>query len=760
MAPNPQKQTKFAVGFLANNAVDTFESFVLSVLCDLLLDNKRGMLHRELIESQLASSFFPYSGYEKGDLLRNVTAIILGLSGVDYDQKDNVEKVMWETLHWIAETGFNRSDIDSIINRMEIHMKHVSPSFGQALVMSMVPRWVHGIDPCEALQISQHIAQLKQLLHTNPNFMEHKLRQYIINNDRRVSMVMRPYEQYTRHVEQEERKFRESRKREICTTETARKELQQQTQLLLEFQQTRNMQNRSDILPCLQLHEISTDIGYRAASDIRCQKGEDFEVFYNYAPSNGLVYMTLFYEIPLEHIPLEMLQYLPLFTYVLPRLGAGNMSRDVQSSQIDLYTDGIDVSLRVLPTITYTSESITSSSGKATLGISISSTSLSVNVARMISLAEDIATLPHLNNTAQIRILLEELASTMSNSLTISGHAFAERLASKHLTEQDWLNEKLGGISFIQFLKQRVSQMQKDEHTQQNQQQQHEQHEGTSIEHISKAFKHFLSLSFRTGVKALITCEKIDMGRVYEPITGALKRIVSHHHHASSTVKQQTLPTINARSFMSQGNTRVAVPLSFPVNFVATATFTVHFADNKQDHAALRVATQLLFPKLHREIREIGGAYGTRSAISMSGVFFMSTYRDPNIVRSLQVFNESIAWLCDNSAETITDQQLLEAKLGVFQREDAPVAFHQRPDPFFYNNLYDLERQEYRQYLLSVSAADIERVCSKYLTQPHALTGQAVIGSSEAIAQTQFNDSHTEDQQSSQTWVKLTTLGS
>jgi len=48
---------------------------------------------------------------------------------------------------------------------------------------------------------------------------------------------------------------------------------------------------------------------------------------------------------------------------------------------------------------------------------------------------------------------------------------------------------------------------------------------------------------------------------------------------------------------------------------------------------------------LHREVREKGGAYGGgASAAPVEGVFAMSSYRDPNVLKTIETFKNAAEW--------------------------------------------------------------------------------------------------------------------
>jgi Zn-dependent M16 (insulinase) family peptidase len=91
------------------------------------------------------------------------------------------------------------------------------------------------------------------------------------------------------------------------------------------------------------------------------------------------------------------------------------------------------------------------------------------------------------------------------------------------------------------------------------------------------------------------------------------------------------------------------------------------------DAAALMVLAKLLRANfLHREIREKGGAYGGLAGNdSEGGLFSLLSYRDPHLIRTLDVYREAIDWACSGD---FSDEMIKEAVLAVFGDMDRPLS--------------------------------------------------------------------------------------
>lgn len=165
--------------------------------------------------------------------------------------------------------------------------------------------------------------------------------------------------------------------------------------------------------------------------------------------------------------------------------------------------------------------------------------------------------------------------------------------------------------------------------------------------------------------------------------------------------------------------------MSIPVYYCAKALPTVPYTH--QDYAALRVLSRVLSSKyLLPVVREQNGAYGAGAKISYEGLFNFFSYRDPNSVKTLEVFDSSADWL---SRFPIDDQVLFEAKLGVLQQTDVPIApVDQGMEAFRYRISRELFAQ-HRQQVLATTKDDLVRVSEKYL-RPGKIenVGRCVLG--------------------------------
>ena len=116
------KQTKFIISYLTNHISDPFESLVMSMLSQLLLDDPRGALYKSLISSGIARDFFDYNGYQTD---YSETHFTIGVSGILKNETTKIEEVIKKTLLDVSKKGFPKKDIEALLNRIELNFKSV-----------------------------------------------------------------------------------------------------------------------------------------------------------------------------------------------------------------------------------------------------------------------------------------------------------------------------------------------------------------------------------------------------------------------------------------------------------------------------------------------------------------------------------------------------------------------------------------------------------------------------------------------------------
>ncbi|CAK7320721.1 Presequence protease, mitochondrial [Vulpes lagopus] len=704
LAADSSKQTTVGVSFLLPDITDTFEAFTLNLLSSLLISGPNSPFYKALIESGLGTDFSPdvgYNGYTREAYFS------VGLQGISEQDTQSVRDIIDRTIEEVIEKGFKEDQIEALLHKIEIQMKHQSVSFGLTLTSYIASCWNHDGDPVQLLKLGSLVARFRQCLKENPQFLQEKVKQYFKNNPHKLTLSMTPDDKYP-----EKQAQMETEKLKQKVNSLSPKDKQQIYEKGLELQDQQSRPQDASCLPALKVSDIEPTMSFTEL-EVALAAGET-PVQYCAQPTNGVVYFRAFAS--LHTLPNELRPYVPLFCSVLTKLGCGLLDYREQAQQIELKTGGMTVSPHVLPDDAHLD--------MYEQGMLFSSFCLDRNLPDMMHLWSEIFNSPCFEEEEHFRVLVKMCAQELSNGIPDSGHLYASVRASRTLTPTGDLQETFSGMEQVKLMK-RIAEMtdlgpvlRKLPHIQK-----HVLHRDNmrcsmnatpqQMSLAEKAVEKFIrSLSWSKKEQEPV-CPYV----VEKPAPGG-SSVSSHVSGPRVLRKLITDPTFKP----CQTKTHFLLP--FPVNYVGECIRTAPFTD--PDHASLKILARLMTAKfLHTEIREKGGAYGGGARLSRDGVFTLYSYRDPRSTETLQSFSEAVEWA---KAGRFTQQDIDEAKLSVFSVVDAPVAPSDRGLDHFLCGLSDEMKQVHREQLFAVSREGLINVSTKYLGVGKSTHGLALLG--------------------------------
>jgi Zn-dependent M16 (insulinase) family peptidase len=689
MATDPKKQTKVAVSFLTNDCADSRETFAMSFLCGLLLDDPRGPFYKNIIEKGIAPDFAPGTGYSSSH--RDATFTI-GFQGIKEKNVEMVEQAIEETFEQVARNGIPDSLIQTALHSLELSVKKKSPNFGVELCYPIVSNWIHSQDPANILHINEQVSDLKKRI-ADPNFLKSLVTKYFIGNPHKVTVVMNPDEKHTEKQKQYEQE--RIQKIEQTMTEADKDKIIEDT---IKMEQTKvDLEKNKTCLPSITI----TDIPRIIVDPVNVQRVSTLPIHTSREVTNGIVYCSVQVPLSLNAIPQDLHPLLPVFGGALTKMGARDMDSDKLIEQTELYTGGIHASFSLVPSLTDTTQVIPV--------MKIGSLCLERNVEKMVDLIHAIITEPKLDsNPAFLKSLIDQSAMEFQSTVVQSGHTFAKRAAAASLTQYDNWDDKISGLQGLNFLNNLANT---------------DDLSGIA-DQLQELTKHLL---VKKDMKILYTSDPETSSK--------LVKVFESFHQSIPESSQSTVLNNHSSAFPPQGkNTYVKLPTA--VSFVAQSLLTAPFASMDSIH--LRIASHLINSlHLHQEIREKGGAYGSSASESMNGTFSFTSYRDPNAVRTIKIFSNVADWV---ENKQFTELELQEAKLQVFQALDAPSSPHSRAASLFTYGITDELRQQRRDAIFATTAEDIKRVCNKYLRQE--LRSNAILGDENEIPEEIVNSNN------------------
>jgi len=665
---DPAGRSMVQLAWLTCPIGDTFARMATGILAGLLLGDPATPLYQALLDSRLGQNLAPGTGYH--DDYRD-TVFAVGLQGTEPDRVEAVEQVILDTLARVADEGFPSERVEAALHQFEFSSREVSGDqypYGLSLLMRFLGPWLHADDPLSPLELEQTLAALRRAA-ADPGFFPGLIRHQLLGNPHRVTLLLRPDRQ---HAEREEQALQQRLAAAAqALDESARQQL---VAVAAELQHSQEIQEDTSCLPTLELADIDP-LEPRVPFSVAPPGGVPSYRFEQ--PTNGITYLSLQFDS--GGLPPELRRWLPLFCALLPQIGAAGQDYLAIARRITAVTGGIRLGTNLLEDPT--------DLDRARAVVDLRAKALDSRQGAMSDLLTDLLTAPDFTDLERLRTVIGQVRVTLENSIPGSGHSYAARAAAAGLTPTARLREEWAGMSQVRLIQQAAALDQ------------------NGLAELADQFRSIAALLLTARrAAAAVTAEPAALASMASPLAALLAALPAGN-----------APVATATGLATPLPRAIAWSVNVPLAYVARVFRTVAYGH--RDAATLLVLAKLLRANyLHREIREKGGAYGGMAGFNADGgLLSLLSYRDPHLLRTLEVYRQAIDWACQGE---FTDEMLREAILAVFGELDRPLSPGGRGHREFLCQQQGLTmalRQAMRDRILAVSRADLATAAQRYL---------------------------------------------
>lgn len=670
-----EKQTKTSLTWKCGEPTDLYETFLLKILGNLLLDGHDSIMYKGLIESGLGHDFSVNTGVESMTAANFLTVGIQGSQNVE-----EFKSKVFDLFREFIENDVDSNKVDAIIHQLELSKKDQKADFGLQILYSILPGWTNGIDPIEGLEFDELIGRLKSDFKENgTKIFKNILDKYIIDQPY-FHFTMKGSEEFSSKLAAEESTKLDKKLKEL--DETDRKAIFERG-LLLEAAQ--NHKEDLSCLPTLGVADISRKVD---TYDLNTNAN----ITVRNTATNGISYIRG-KKLINDMIPLELYPFLSLFAASLTHLGTKTTPYGAIDNEIKLHTGGISTNISVNADPTTLQPNLYFDMS----GFSLNEKSDYIfKFLKTILLETDFST-----HKDKLKVLINSIASSNTSHIADSGHTVARSFASGHLSTVAAIQEHISGVEHYKLISRLCSIMNDDKLFQ--------------SEVIDKLvmLQRIIVNSQNMEFFASVDCEAQE-NKIRKEVDYFVSTLPNTSSDISGAIQTACVPRYS--------DSRVLNLIKFPFQVHYTAQAYNGVSYTHKDGAALQVlANMLTFKHLHKEIREKGGAYGGGATFSaLSGIFSYYSYRDPNPLASIQTFEKSASYVLNDAKWTKSD--LDESKLSIFQQVDAPISPKSEGSTFFNLGVTDEMRQVRREQLLDTSLLDIHRVAERYILPNKSIT--------------------------------------
>lgn len=681
LAPDEDPTDKAIMGFawLTCLIQEQQENLALSVLQIILLDTDASPLKMALLKSGYCKQINYFIDSEINEVPLGIT-----MRGCDPSKADAIEELIRLTLKDIVHTGIPLELVENAIHQLEFARSEITGDqapFGLSLFFRSGLLKQHGVDPEQGLIIHGLFEKIRQNTLSDPFYFSHLIKKYMLDNPHFVRIVMLPDKELQAQEEAEEKKMLDLIKNSLSSNQ--KEHIIKKTKELAAFQEEQENVD-SDILPKISSKEIP--LTSRDFSLIKEKVGV-LEVYHHNTFTNDIIYADLVLNLP--NLTIEELPYLRLLTVVLTQMGCNGRNYIENLDYMQGHTGGIGAGISLnMQAKDYNQFSPTFNlRGKA----------LHRKSQKLFSLMQEIIDSTHLDDLGRLKEILFKHFTGLESRINQSALKYAINLSSSALSVPSMLANDLYGLPYFWKLRDIVQNFDK---------------QGPELlARLQDMLKKIMTFE---NPDLVITCD----AKMYDEV----KR---HGFYGLKDLKVTPRPNwkanFNTPSVPSQGLT-IASSVAF-IGKVLPSVSYVH-----PDAPGLNLSSYLFDNlTLHPRIREQGGAYGGGAVSSpMTGQFYFYSYRDPNILKTLHAFEESINIVVEGDFD---ESSVEEAKLEMIQAFDSPVAPGSRAEMAYgwYREGRTLEmRQQFRTKLLSLKREDIIQAVKNVIV-PNYKKGATVV---------------------------------
>jgi Zn-dependent M16 (insulinase) family peptidase len=679
------KKGFLTVNWLFPETLDPELTLSLHILAHILIGTPASPLRKALIDSGLGEDLAG-QGLE-GELRQMFFST--GLKGIAVEDADRVQALILETLKDLAESGFETEMIEASLNTTEFRLRENNTgSFprGLSLMLRSLTTWLYDGDPFAPLAFEEPLANIKAHVNNNGRYFETLVQKYLLDNQHRTTLLLKPDPGLGERQDAAERSRLEKVRQSLSQQQL--EQIVENTQELQRRQQAPDDPQALETIPSLELEDLERE-NKIIPLEISSQDGT--QILYHDLFTNGIAYLDVGFN--LHSLPDDYLPYVPLFGKALLGLGTETQDFVKLSQRIGRSTGGI------YPT-SFTS--VIEGGDQAAAWLFLRAKAISRQSEEMLAILKDVLLTARLDNRERFRQIVLEQKANLEAMLVPAGHRVVNTRLRALFNEADWADEQMSGVEYLYFLRQLVEDVERDWAAVLN-----------KLEAIRKV------LLDRQNMLCNVTLDD-ENWQAFQPQLNAFL---------------EALPSGPGKTVA--WNPRYATDfqgLSIPaqVNYVGKGANLYKLGYQPKGSIAV-ILNYLRMSWLWERVRVQGGAYGGFCTFDhRSGVFTFLSYRDPNLLLTLENYDGASEFLRQLD---LSREELTKSIIGAIGDMDA----YQLPDAKGYTSMLrylagdsDEARQRRREEILAASKEDF-REFAGILKRLNDAGRVVVMGSQQAI---------------------------
>ena len=546
-------------------------------------------------------------------------------------------RMVRECLAEQAEKGISRDALLAGINSLDFHFREADfGTYPKGLMYSLdlFDTWLYDDDqPFNALKQLDAYDYLRKAV--DEGYFENLIKEQLLDNPFGAVVILKPKKGLTGEREAETAKKLADYKASLTPEEIDA--LVEKTKALRAYQEEEDPPEKLACLPMLKRSDLKRDL-QRYSNIVRKLEDPEGEILpahptivYHDEESTGIGYLDLYWDV--SRVPEDLLPYLSLLRSTIGLVDTGSHTYTELTNIINMETGGISPGI--------SSFQKEGQPDNFTFYFNIRAKALYGKFDIVMKLIREMITDSRFDDEKRLHEILNRIKTQGRMSMQRSGHSTAAARAAAYYTSHGATGELVAGVSFYRILKEF------EEHF--------DKHAATIRMNLERLMKAVFDPS---QLIVSFTCEQEGMQYLEKSLPEIVRDMPVSEFANSPIVRVKPLGRLN-EGFKTAGQ----------VQFVAQVGTCRDIMEEVP--GAFIILRQIMgYDYLWQNIRVKGGAYGCSGLFKRNGGMAFTSYRDPNLKNTLDVYAGIPEYLRNFTAD---EEAMTKYIIGTLSIIDTPL---------------------------------------------------------------------------------------
>ena len=593
-------------------------SLAFEVLTHALLTSPAAPLKQALVKAGIGSDV---SGYYLDSIRQPMWTV--QATGSNLDKQADLQRIVESTLQELCDNGLDKELLEASLNSIEFALRESDfggRPIGLAYVIRMMDNWLYDNDPLELLHYEEALVNIRKGL--SGTYFEDLIRQSILNNNHKVLVSIYP-----------ERGLQERKDAEVKEHLTAVKAKMSPEEIEAIVEQTKRLKLRQEApdsdealasIPLLELSDLNPNI-----EEVERRESKIGNTTVHFVPTftKGINYVGLYFN--LSCLTEDELFYADILSDIIGRIDTSERGYEALAKDINMNLGGLSSDITAI-----------SKDGKRdefTPLMIVRAKALHSKLPDLCRLINEVVQKADYSNDRRLTELVQESKAIWDNEAFRRGNSIVSQRVMAQVSAVGKFRDN-GNFGYYQKISELAS---------------------------NPAALPLLPDKLADVARKIFRANNVDIMFVGEE--GELEAFENLMKPLIETWDTTELSNDTLKITRLSGNDGIVT--AGKVQYVAQGG---NFVDHGYKHVGPMsvLETILRYEYLWIRIRVQGGAYGAFANFYDDGNMIFCSYRDPNLVETLNVYKELPQYLREF---TLTDREMRKYIIGTMSSLDLPM---------------------------------------------------------------------------------------